>query len=416
MKIKVSKKHCLVFTIGFILALLIYFINDYRNYTKELDVYKNFIMDNHPKCTEEFINAKKDVFNDIYKENYSKKDIFKAVSMMVATLNDAHSKVYDKEIKYKVPDFRVTCYDNRFYILEESKTYPLLEKGDEIIQIGDMKIDEIIKEMSKYLTADNIYYLNSRLPSFLFTDVYFKYLNLNPNNTEIQVKKKNNEIKTLNISLNVDFNKKYKPLNNNYDINENYAVLKMKYMVDSMKNIEMLSNFFEEVNTNKINNIIIDISKCSGGYLRFIDEFFKYLPIESYYSLDNVLVNNNQKYDENLYKGNIIVLTSNYTYSGGCIFAGLIKYNDVGILIGETVGNNSTLYNNPKTSINSNYVLKVATVPGIIPNKNNESLITPHIMLSDVINDYKGINMYNDDMDKLYDIILETCNNYTPNN
>lgn len=417
MKIKVLKKIYLILSISIILIALIFFINDYHNYTKELDVYKNFIMDNHPKCTEEFWDANKKVFDEIYLKSYFDKDIAKTISMLLARIDDGHTSLNDLEKKYKSVDFKISCYNNKIYISKPSKTYPLLEKGDEIIQIGSMKTAEIIKNMTKYISADNIYFLNYRIQQLLFTDVYFDYLNLGKN-TKITIKKNNNEIEAVDINLNID----YCPLNdyifkNSYKIKKDYAVLNINNMIYNSNNLKILSCFFYNVNLNKINTIIVDISSCSGGNSYIINEFLKYIPIKEYYNYDGYKTFNNQ-YINKLYKGKIIILTSNKSYSAASGFAGVFKYNNLGILIGETLGGNANSYGNPKSMNinNTDYSLSVSTDLFQIPNKNNENLITPHIMLSDVINDYKGMNMYNDDMDKLYDIVLETCNNYTPNN
>ncbi|WDV47827.1 S41 family peptidase [Clostridiaceae bacterium M8S5] len=397
-----------------------YLVKDCKVYMERLNSYRDFIFKTHPKCTKEFIESIEDDVDKIYIKNYANKDYLTAARMLIALLKDGHSytNMY-KNYCNKVADFYITCYNNRIYIKVPSKKYSF-EKGDEILQIDDINIDDILKKFSQLISCDNTYNVNSKCGNgWIFTNVIFEYLKINPNSFNMKIKDPNDNIRTINMSL-VEYNPKNKnntQKNNDYILNDyilykNVGILRLpNILILDNPNKVMLSKFFEDVKNKGINTIIIDVSECPGGYDDFIHELFRYLPIDEFNTTNNNVFKNNNKYCKELFKGNIAVLTSNDTYSCGCILSGLIKYNKLGILIGENMGCNSVIYYSPKTFgyPEETFSIKIAKLINRVPTINGEKLITPDIMLSDVIEDYKGMRMYYDNMNEIYDVVIKEC-------
>ncbi len=114
---------------------------------------------------------------------------------------------------------------------------------------------------------------------------------------------------------------------------------------------EFLYNFFSDVINKDIGNVVVDLSKNSGGNSQVADEFILYLNKDSFKTGGGVwrlgpymmswdsAENKIAHYDDMLYDGNVYVITSNNTFSSATMFAEYIADNDFGTIVGKPCGN-----------------------------------------------------------------------------
>ncbi len=112
----------------------------------------------------------------------------------------------------------------------------------------------------------------------------------------------------------------------------------------------VLENFFTEVFAENIENVVVDLRYNGGGNSAVANEFITYLDVEKYqgwdsgirfgrylYKNENIVHKNKQK--EQVFDGQVYVLTNIKTYSAAMDFAMLIGDNDLGTIVGEPSGN-----------------------------------------------------------------------------
>ena len=114
--------------------------------------------------------------------------------------------------------------------------------------------------------------------------------------------------------------------------------------------LEVLDAFFEEVFAAGIENIVVDLRGNGGGNSWVANEFMKYLDVEEYQSWDCAIrygnylhINEDVSYTnqkkEQVFEGELFVLTDTWTYSAAMDFAMLIADNDLGTIVGKPSGN-----------------------------------------------------------------------------
>lgn len=128
---------------------------------------------------------------------------------------------------------------------------------------------------------------------------------------------------------------------------------------DEYKNA--LEKFFAEVKAKDIENVAIDLRENGGGTTNATLLLMDYFDVDKYLLFGGVDVRNgnsltinrdnyteNEKQD-NLFNGNIYVLTSNNTFSTAMDFACVIQDNHLGTVIGEVPGNMPSAYGDKLT-------------------------------------------------------------------
>ena len=154
--------------------------------------------------------------------------------------------------------------------------------------------------------------------------------------------------------------------------------------------------------------LIIDISNCMGGDMRSVRGIICYLKKGEYVTVDNKKTISEHK--EEFFGGNVIVIVSNKSESAAPVFAGLIKYNNIGMIIGEEMGGNSIMYGyndfQATTVPNISIPLRISNYKGIIPTIGETKNLSVDILLEDEIPNYKGIDLLEKEID-IYDKIME---------
>lgn len=124
---------------------------------------------------------------------------------------------------------------------------------------------------------------------------------------------------------------------------------------------DALEEFFKGVSEKNISRVAVDLRRNGGGNSQVINEFMKYIDVDSYYifggntvRFNNLLIDNKayiekNKKSEYVFSGELYALTSNYTFSSAMIFAVTVSDNKIGKVIGEIPGNMPTCYGDKLT-------------------------------------------------------------------
>lgn len=138
-----------------------------------------------------------------------------------------------------------------------------------------------------------------------------------------------------------------------YKINKekNAAVLTLDQCNYNDEYISTVRKMFEEIKAQGITNLAVDLRNNGGGSSLVANEFLRYIDVDSYkeWACDWRLgpfvirvpqsVTQNDMYEDLLFKGDLCLLTSTYTFSAAMNFAQYVKDNGIGTIIGEPSGN-----------------------------------------------------------------------------
>lgn len=120
--------------------------------------------------------------------------------------------------------------------------------------------------------------------------------------------------------------------------------------------VNCLKEMFTEVKAEGIENVCVDLRENGGGNSLVANEFIRYLDVDSYKDIGMVWrlgffeyeadggETQNVRYDDLLFKGNVYILTSQYTFSAAMDFTQYITDNNLGTVIGEPCGNSPNSY------------------------------------------------------------------------
>lgn len=172
------------------------------------------------------------------------------------------------------------------------------------------------------------------------------------------------------------------------------AVLTLDSCVFNDEYVNCLNEMFTEIKAEGIENVCVDLRDNSGGNSLVANEFIKYLDVPSYKDIGMIWrlgfmelafeggVTQNPRYNDLLFKGDVYILTSLYTFSSAMDFTQYIIDNDLGTVVGEPCGNSPNSYG--EIAIfkcpNSKIVFQVSTKNWTrIDKENTDLLLNPDI-------------------------------------
>lgn len=138
-----------------------------------------------------------------------------------------------------------------------------------------------------------------------------------------------------------------------FDIDEenSFGILRLRSCVYDDLYRSTLKDFFTEARKKNIRHVAVDLRGNGGGNSLVINEFLRYIDVDSYYSYGGVdvrigpfLLHNraekeeNKPYEELLFSGKVYALTLINTFSAALDFATVIQDNGIGQVIGEVPG------------------------------------------------------------------------------
>ena len=294
----------------------------------------------------------------------------KSIMFLISSMEDGHTGTNIPRLlmNYYPPNKKMFPLQI-FFIL--NKAYVLcgntkeLPAGTEILAIDNMPVGEIKNTLLRYLSSDGSivtkknHVLNNGAFPFLHHWIFG-----NKDSFRVQYKTTEATIKTVNIAAEIvkDFDcddrnqsEGIKPLQLKFP-QSNIALLIIQSFDDNRLNNahqnlnEFLEAAFSEINTKKVNNLIIDIRGNSGGADHYGALLYSYLaskPFGYFASIESttssIQLKNNpllgmQKPQDNNFKGNVFFLINGLCFSTTADFCAVAKSNNRGKFIGEETG------------------------------------------------------------------------------
>lgn len=304
-------------------------------------------------------------------------DFYFILQEFVAEMEDAHTGLVMLDERRILP-LLLDWTEEGWTVLESGHG---VEKGDLIVSLGGMEVEEIVEDLGRFVSAENPYWKKFRANFFIKDEYYLKKLSLVKNNIvvvtveNIQGEKRKVRIplvkKAVADSQMTDAEDNwyswYKRFNDSntfgwsIDHENDIGYYYLHACDDTREYRKNVSLFFKEVKRDGIGNIVIDLRQNAGGNSAVIDAFINRIQPSS--------INNYSSFT-----GNTYVLISNHTFSSANMFASVIQENNIGILIGEPTGNSPFAFGE--------------VVSGVLPNsKINLSLSTKEYILSKTYKD-----------------------------
>lgn len=291
------------------------------------------------------------------KESYSVLEVWQNLSEIIALLRDGHSR-----INY--------FSDNETYIddVRQLRTYGVP------LSINGVPSEDLYKTFKKYYSHEREEHCRLAFENNgTGTNRYLRLCGLDTSqgatyvfNTPEGTKEYTytfvpwEQVNTGDSQSEETITEEYKWVSFEIDSENNIGIFILKECIVNEEYHKVLHDFFIEIAANKIKNVIVDLRGNGGGNSLVGNKFIEYLPVEKYQSWDcfvrsgdslirNINIvnqNDNQKAKEEnlLFTGNLYVLTNINTYSAAMDFAMLVKDNNLGVLVGETSGNNPNSY------------------------------------------------------------------------
>lgn len=376
---------------------------------------------------EQWEQMKKSIYSKL-DEELSASEFYFLINDLVVSIQDAHTSL-NFNMTHETLPIEFEWVKEGLVIKNDFGDF---KKGDLVLKIGEKNTEEILKEMDKIISSENIYRVKSLSEFYLRTKFYLDHLNISEsNNVKLLIKRDNNEIELTSIyQLNKSRNDIYRILLFDWkgwyiDEKNNYGLFYLKVCQNNEEYKKSLEDFFYEIRNNNIENVVLDVRENIGGSSSVINTFMNYTSINNYksfgsitkfselaadrlglrrkrgtreYSPSNVKLNN----VENPFDGNLYVFTANMTYSSGNWFAVIIHDNNLGKVIGEPTGNAPTSFGDVLSFQlpNSRFILSSSYKKWIRPNQSHDPInsLYPHIIVEktreDIINNTDPVKKY----------------------
>lgn len=391
-------------------------------YMKEdIDFIVTTLREVHPKTYSGFSAEQERIIKDAYKKiekPMKVKEFYFIANEIICSMKDAHTSMYPNTVGNRTMPLNILWLNDGMYVGNDINK---LKKGDKILSIGGKDEKTILTELAKFIPAENQQWLKVMGKNYILMEMYLEHMNLiNDNKVDILVERNGEEL-----SVSLPFIYTTGALNSN---NKNW----ISYSIDKENSLGIftlnqcnfndeykttLKNFFQEVASNNIKHVAVDVRNNTGGNSMVVNEFIKYLDVSKYtsyggdkryskqakeqrnglfrtsgYSSGTPKKVKNEKVDDNLlFKGHVYILTSPVTFSSANWFAVIFKDNGIGTIIGEPTGNQPSSYGDilvfqtPNAQLNFSVSYKKWVRPDT--SKNSEDSLYPDILVYTKIED-----------------------------
>lgn len=299
----------------------------------------------------------------------SQLEFAKSITFIISSIQDGHTGTNLSRLLMNYYTEKMKMFPAYVYFIN-TKAYVLCSRINElpavteILSIDNTPISEIKKKLLQYLPSDGKIQtkknqvLNNGAFSFLYNWIFG-----NKNSFTVRYKTKQGEIKTTNI--NAEFVKDFEcdngsELSNKKDLQldfpeKNTALLTIKTfdnnrLTGKQDFRNFLTTTFNEINSRKISELIIDLRENAGGadvngallYSYLANKPFKYFySIESTTNKITVEVDSLlgiQQPQNNSFNGKVLFLINGLCFSTTADFCSIAKSNNRGKFIGEETG------------------------------------------------------------------------------
>ena len=345
----------------------------------DLAFLKERIEEIHPNPYK-FINQNRfqQIYDSLYKieRPLNVKQTFVHYLNLIRAIQCGHTSIFVDErlikpnnVNPKFLPMEVLIFDNKVYVSRNLSENNLLTKGSEILEIEDIPIPKLLKNLSKY-TFQNGDGSNADVEAYYFQRNFRRLLYLffdeqDELKLKVRLEKelKNLSVMTQPLAYLREMEAERNPIKNadyykNIYLSENTAktsVLRIRsFDGNEFENGNFrneIQGIFRKIAEKQSKNLIIDVRNNVGGGLDYADEILKYLLKKTYQryqiSSDSTVkakkkeLSSNQFYEpinEYLFRGKIYVLTNEGTFSTAVYLAAYLKNQENVALIGTTCG------------------------------------------------------------------------------
>lgn len=304
----------------------------------------------YTKEQQEIINY---VYSQITKPK-TKNEFYFIINRLFTMMNEGHTSCHPQqnlssELFLNIP-FK---WLNEGMIV--NKSLDGLKSGDKILCIGGKTVDEIEKLFKQQISCENKYWLHYYSHTLINRYDYLNHFNLiNDDDTVDLLIQRDN--KQLVLKKGFDYNRKFDSTSyipNASDATSEYHIEQQNNLgyfrfdqwyqegedLDNLK--KEIDDFFKQISTANIDNIVFDLRNNPGGCAQIMNHFLRYINTGTIYGTSNYpYTKGNDKFYEHLFDGNVYILTSNNTFSCSVYGTTILKDNNIAKTIGEPTGEN----------------------------------------------------------------------------
>jgi hypothetical protein len=340
-------------------------------------------------------------------------DVWMASSRILKLLNDAHSAASF----YSTSKTR-TRLDQHFLKTDAGivcTTEPYA--GWKVVTVNGVAIDELYKRFLAMFSYENVFWADYTFPNYLRTSEGLGWLGITTADALQIVFDNNGKTETATLPF------KEPPATSadtpdfvRYEIDKarGVGILTLDECTVNQKYKDTVKQFFTDVKAAGIQNIAIDLRNNGGGNSGVVNEFLRYLPVDTYNDYGAKIrlgpfvvggepsTTKNSKIADSTFAGNVYVLTSHGSFSSAMWFAVILRDNKLCKIIGQAPGNKPSAYGDillfqmPHSQLVFYLTYKQFTRPDA--SKNDEEAILPDYPTT-VTAQSDGV------LDKLYELV-----------
>ncbi len=366
-------------------------------------------------------------------------DFYYEIAPFITSLQDGHTRINISVGKSM--GIGAWWFDNKLIIT--SVTDPLAADilYSEIVAVSGRPVEDIEKTANQFIPADmgQDDYKKMYSPDLMLSNFLLLHLGLMNEREEVELTVVQNDEKR-NITLACTFpsassayaiparfrndTTEIKPSNTYAIIPDSNSLYVQLNSLPQSGYSEFWHEAFAFARKNKAASLILDLRNNSGGNSIWCNEFLSYIidkPRDLYvydgwksnYPHGNVKVSKGLWHmvpinGELSFAGKIVVLTSRQTFSSATFFIVAIKDNNLGIVIGDQVGNGSIRYGFMSDPITLPYTkIKFATTHYIWARANKEMLAREGASILPNIRVYETIENLKSGTDPVYEKAIE---------
>ncbi|MDX9726567.1 MAG: S41 family peptidase [Bacteroidales bacterium] len=372
---------------------------------KDLMVFRTALVEAHPGI---YRFESRETFDSLFRsteialiDSISQTEFYRLLAPVVASVRCGHTKFFpegflDEDHLYRyfygtdsLFPLKLMFSGKEGYLLDSYDQKTDIEKGTEILSINDKPVSEILPFLFQNIVADGKVESSRYLELNNFFPAYYANLIESPGQFRLTLRKNNGEIENVMVPATtlseIKESEKNKPDNTERNFvltfpDEKVALLKIKafYPLSKEDNFKrFLKSSFKEINSRKIQRLVIDLRDNEGGndrwgallFAQLTDKpfsyyeslklpnkklsFSEYAQMPKFYGLLKLLIRKDKdggykwtlhrnlktrKPSRNPFMGEVFVLVNGFSFSVTSEFAAVVKATGRARLIGEETG------------------------------------------------------------------------------